>query len=73
MTDTFDKKSALAFIVAFGVVSLFADMAYEGMRGIAGPFLASLGATITCVLQQEGLDHYAVGMKDPEGNEFDIN
>jgi len=20
-----------------------------------------------------GLDHYAVGMKDPEGNEFDIN
>ena len=35
--------------------------------------LASLGATITCVLQQEGLDHYAVGMKDPEGNEFDIN
>ena len=21
----------------------------------------------------EGLDHYAVAMKDPEGNEFDIN
>jgi hypothetical protein len=21
----------------------------------------------------DGLDHYAVGMKDPEGNEFDIN
>jgi Glyoxalase-like domain len=35
--------------------------------------LAGLGATITCVLYQEGLDHYAVGMKDPEGNEFDIN
>jgi len=35
--------------------------------------LAGLGATITCVLHQEGLDHYAVGMKDPEGNEFDIN
>ena len=35
--------------------------------------LASIGATITCVLSQEGLDHYAVGMKDPEGNEFDIN
>jgi len=35
--------------------------------------LAGLGATITCVMQQEGLDHYAVGMKDPEGNEFDIN
>ena len=35
--------------------------------------LAGLGATITGVLYQEGLDHYAVGMKDPEGNEFDIN
>ncbi|MDR2986174.1 MAG: VOC family protein [Nocardiopsaceae bacterium] len=35
--------------------------------------LAGLGATITGAMQQEGLDHYAVGMKDPEGNEFDIN
>lgn len=49
MTETFDKKSALAFIVAFGVVSLFADMAYEGMRGITGPFLATLGASGTVV------------------------
>src|SRR5579862_4578898 len=45
MTETFDKKSALAFIVAFGIVSLFADMAYEGMRGITGPYLALLGAS----------------------------
>jgi hypothetical protein len=35
--------------------------------------LATLGATITGPLPEEGLDHYAVGMKDPEGNEFDIN
>jgi hypothetical protein len=35
--------------------------------------LAGLGATIPGVLSEEGLDHYAVGMKDPEGNEFDIN
>jgi hypothetical protein len=35
--------------------------------------LASLGATITGPFEDEGLDHYAVGMKDPEGNEFDIN
>lgn len=35
--------------------------------------LAGLGATISGALSQEGLDHYAVGMKDPEGNEFDIN
>ncbi|MEY9886604.1 hypothetical protein ABIA31_000230 [Catenulispora sp. MAP5-51] len=35
--------------------------------------LVGLGATQTVVMQQDGLDHYAVGMKDPEGNEFDIN
>jgi diadenosine tetraphosphatase ApaH/serine/threonine PP2A family protein phosphatase len=35
--------------------------------------LAALGATIVGVLQDEGVDHYAVAMKDPEGNEFDIN
>jgi hypothetical protein len=35
--------------------------------------LADLGATITGPLGGNDLDHYAVGMKDPEGNEFDIN
>jgi hypothetical protein len=35
--------------------------------------LAALGATILGRLQEEGVDHYAVAMKDPEGNEFDIN
>jgi hypothetical protein len=35
--------------------------------------LAALGATITGALEADGLDHYAVGMKDPEGNEFDVN
>jgi hypothetical protein len=35
--------------------------------------LAELGATIVGGLSEEGLDHYAVAMKDPEGNEFDIN
>ena len=35
--------------------------------------LADLGATITGALTVDGLDHYAMGMKDPEGNEFDIN
>ena len=35
--------------------------------------LAGLGATITGALTGEGLDHYAVGMRDPEDNEFDIN
>ena len=35
--------------------------------------LAGLGATITGALEADGLDHYAVGMRDPEGNEFDVN
>jgi hypothetical protein len=35
--------------------------------------LAELGATITGALSAGDLDHYAVGMKDPEDNEFDIN
>ncbi len=35
--------------------------------------LAELGATVTGVLGDGSLDHYAVGMKDPEGNEFDVN
>lgn len=32
-------------VVAFGLVSLAADMVYEGMRATAGPLLGSLGAT----------------------------
>jgi MFS family permease len=46
---SFDRRSAYAFIVAFGIVSLFADMAYEGMRGLNGEFLGSLGASGTMV------------------------
>ncbi|HEU5396374.1 MAG TPA: MFS transporter, partial [Verrucomicrobiae bacterium] len=43
------QKSALGFVIAIGIVSLFADMTYEGARGIAGPFLLSLGASATVV------------------------
>jgi hypothetical protein len=34
--------------------------------------LAELGGTIIGSPTPEGLDHYGVAMKDPEGNEFDI-
>ncbi len=37
------------FVVAFGVVSLLADMVYEGARSIIGPYLATLGASATLV------------------------
>lgn len=33
------------FVVLLGVVSLCADMTYEGARSITGPFLATLGAS----------------------------
>lgn len=35
--------------------------------------LVALGATRLRTLSEAGLDHYAVAMADPEGNEFDIN
>jgi predicted MFS family arabinose efflux permease len=40
---------ALRFVILIGVVSLFADMAYEGARSITGPYLAVLGASATVV------------------------
>jgi len=36
-------------VVGFGVVSLAADMVYEGARSITGPLLASLGASAVLV------------------------
>jgi hypothetical protein len=35
--------------------------------------LVGLGASYVRALSEEGLDHYAIAMQDPEGNEFDIN
>lgn len=39
------RASALRFIVCLGVVSLFADMTYEGAHSIIGPYLKDLGAS----------------------------
>lgn len=43
------SRRALRFIVLLGVVSLFADVTYEGARSAAGPFLAMLGASALIV------------------------
>ncbi len=43
------KSNVLGFVIFIGVVSLFADLTYEGARSIAGPFLAILGASGTVV------------------------
>jgi MFS family permease len=42
-------RSALLFVVFLGIVSLFADMTYEGGRAIMGQFLHLLGASATVV------------------------
>jgi MFS family permease len=47
--QTTSKANALRFIVLIGVVSLFADMTYEGARSITGQYLGSLGASATVI------------------------
>ncbi|WP_223792032.1 MFS transporter [Methanobacterium spitsbergense] len=39
----------MKFIILLGIVSLFADMTYEGSRSITGPYLAILGASAVTV------------------------
>ena len=50
-----DRKSAIRFILCFGLVSLFADMTYEGAHGSIGPLLGDLGASVTAVAVISGL------------------
>ena len=46
---------AVRFVVLIGLVSLFADFAYEGSRSITGQFLATLGTSATVVAVVAGL------------------
>jgi MFS family permease len=52
---SFTPQAALRFVVLLGVVSLLADMTYEGARSITGPFLAALGASGAAVGLVAGL------------------
>lgn len=52
---TISKAAAIKFVILIGVVSLFADMTYEGARSITGPYLAVLGASGTAVGVVAGL------------------
>ena len=45
MTASVTRKNAVRFIVCLGIVSLFADMTYEGAYSIIGPFFKELGMT----------------------------
>jgi MFS family permease len=46
---TSQTRNAFNFILLFGIVSLCADVTYEGARSITGPYLSMLGATGTIV------------------------
>jgi MFS family permease len=49
----------LRVVVALGVVSLLADMVYEGARSILGPFLVTLGASAATVGLISGTGEFA--------------
>jgi hypothetical protein len=53
--STFTKTSAVRFVVLFGIVSLFADLTYEGSRSITGQYLATLGTSAAVVGVVAGL------------------
>ncbi|MGH6801013.1 MAG: MFS transporter [Methylocella sp.] len=52
------RHSAVRFIVLLGVVSLFADMTYEGARSVTGPYLGVLGASAAIVGVVAGLGEF---------------
>src|ERR1700685_1240530 len=49
------RTAAMRLIICLGVVSLFADMTYEGAHSIIGPYLKDLGATAAQVAMIAGL------------------
>jgi predicted MFS family arabinose efflux permease len=51
-------SSAYAFVVVFGIVSLFSDMTHEGARSVTGPFLSSLGLSAAAVGIIAGLGEF---------------
>lgn len=51
-------SSAYAFIVLFGIVSLFSDMTHEGARSVTGPFLSSFGLSAAMVATIAGFGEF---------------
>src|SRR3954453_20174826 len=59
-------------VVGFGIVSLAADMVYEGARSITGPLLASLGASALLVGLVTGVgESLALVLRLPFGTRVD--
>lgn len=53
-----ERQKALRFVVSLGIVSLFADLTYEGGRSILGSFLASIGASAVFAGTVAGLGEF---------------
>ncbi len=53
-----DKKAAILLIVLFGIVSLFADMNYEGGRSVVGQYLKLLGTSAFALGLAAGLGEF---------------
>jgi len=52
-------RNPLRFVVLLGVVSLMADVTYEGARSITGPYLGLLGASAATIGIVAGLGEFA--------------
>lgn len=53
------KVAAIAFIVLFGFVSMFADMNYEGGRSVVGQYLKLLGSSAFALGAAAGVGEFA--------------
>jgi MFS family permease len=49
LTADLERKAAIRFIICLGIVSMFADMTYEGAHSVIGPLLSDLGSSATQV------------------------
>lgn len=54
-----NRLTPMRFVVAFGAISMFADMVYEGARSITGPYLAMFGASAAIVGLATGIGEAA--------------
>lgn len=62
------KRQATRLVVLFGIVSLFADMTYEGARAMTGPLLATFGASAAAVGITAGFGEFvAYGLRLASG------
>jgi MFS family permease len=52
------ERQAYQFIILMGLISFFGDVTYESGRGIAGPYLATLGASAALVGLVSGLGEF---------------